>query len=235
MLHLARSCGRPPLTRLFIISGCIHVSQDQPARFEAAPLVRVDELYAKLFNGVRDLSHTLRQCRSNQLTAFATVHRGQWLDPVLGSWNDSFAAPTQRARKQPVEPFRRKVRQVAGNDQIPARLRSGQCSGDPCQGSAARSVWPALGLCLVRYRAQAELGVSTGRSNNCDFGDERPEQPGGVNDQRVATEIEKSFVAAHARAGAPRKNEASDLAMTIHYSQAILRPCVGLAQRSGGL
>ena len=235
MLCPARSCGRPPLTCLFVISGCIHVSQNQPAWIEAAPLARVDELHAKLFNGVRNLSHALRQRRSNQFTAFAAVHRGQWLDPVLGSWNDSFAARTQRARKQPVEPFCRKVRQVAGHDQIPARLRCGQSGGDSCKRSAARSVRPATRLRLVCYRAQAELRVLAGRSNNCDFGDERLEQAGHANDQRVAPEIEKSFVAAHARAGAPRKNEASDLAITIHHCQSILRPRSGLAQRSGGL
>jgi hypothetical protein len=64
--------------------------------------------------------------------------------------------------------------------------------------------------------------------------EETQEQPSRVNDQREAAEIEKSFVAAHARAGAPRKNKVSDLAITIHHSQGILRPRSGLAQRSGG-
>lgn len=164
MHYLARSCGRPPLTCLFVISRCIHVSQNQPARIEAAPLARVDQRHAKLFNGLRDLSDALPERRSNQITAFAAVHRSQWLDPVL-----------------------------------------------------------------------AELRASTGRSDDGNFGDERLEQPGGVNYQRVAPEIEKSFVTAHARASAPRKNESSDLAITIYHCQSILRPRSALAQRSGGL
>jgi len=235
MLCLAQSCGSPPLTCLFVISGCIHVSQNQPARIEVAPLARVDELHAKLFNGVRDLSHALRQRRSNHLTGFAAVHRRQRLDPLIGSWDDSFAVRMPRARKHPVEPFRRKVRQVAGDDQIPAAARCGQSGGDPCQRSVAGSVRPALGLHLVSYCPQAELRVSAGRSDNRNFGDERLEQPRRMNDQRIAPEIEKSFVAAHARARAPRKNEASDLVITNHHCQSILRPRSGLAQRSGGL
>jgi hypothetical protein len=123
MLCLARSCGRPPLTCLFEISGCIHVSQNQPA----------------------------------------------------------------------------------------------------------------LGLHLASYCPQAELRVSAGRPDNRNLGDERLEQPRRMNDQRSAPEIEKSFVAAHARARAPRKKEASDLVIAIHHCQSILRPRSGLAQRSGEL
>ena len=235
MLCLARSHGRPPLTCLFVILRCIHVSQNQPARIEVAPLARVDELHSKLSNGIRNLSHALRQRRSNQLTAFATVHRGQRLDAALGSRNEGLAARAKCAQKQPVEPFCRKVRQVAGDDQIPTGARCGQSSGDSCQRSVAGFVHPLLGLRLVRYRAQAKLRISSRRSDNCDFGDERQEQSGRVNDQGVASEIEKSFVAAHARASAPRKNESSDFAIVIHDSPAILRPRSGLAQCSGGL
>jgi|HubBroStandDraft_3_1064219.scaffolds.fasta_scaffold38360_2 hypothetical protein len=164
MHYLARSCGRPPLTCLFVISRWIHVSQNQPARIEAAPLARVDQRHAKFFIGLRDLSGALLERRSNQITAFVAVHRSWWLDPV-----------------------------------------------------------------------QAELRVSTGRSDDGNFGDERLEQPGRANDQRVALEIENFFVTAHARAGAPRKNEASDSAITIYHCQSILRPRSALAQRSGGL
>jgi hypothetical protein len=64
--------------------------------------------------------------------------------------------------------------------------------------------------------------------------DKRLEQPSRVNEQRGAAQIEKSFVAAYARAGAPRKNITRDLAITIHRSQVILRPRSGLAQHSGG-
>jgi hypothetical protein len=39
---------------------------------------------------------------------------------------------------------------------------------------------------------------------------------GCVQDQRCAAEIEKPFVAAHARASAPGKNEPSDLGVALH-------------------
>jgi len=92
-------------------------------------------------------------------------------------------------------------------------------------------------LCLgfIRYRAQAELGISIGRSNYRYLSDDWLEQSGRVNDQRDAAKIEKPFVPAHARAGAPRKNEAGDLAISLHQFPAILRSYVRLAQRPGGL
>jgi hypothetical protein len=56
-----------------------------------------------------------------------------------------------------------------------------------------------------------------------------------VKDQRDAAEIEQPLVAPHARAGAARKNEPSDLAIAFHDRPAILRPHAELAQRSGEL
>jgi hypothetical protein len=56
-----------------------------------------------------------------------------------------------------------------------------------------------------------------------------------MQDQRDTTEIEKRFITAHTRTGAPCKNKACDLAMRLHGCPAILRLCAGLAQHSGGL
>jgi len=149
--------------------------------------------------------------------------------------NDGLTARTQRVRKQPVEPLCRKIRQVAGNDQIPRRARFGQSGRDSCQRSAAGTFHPVLALRLIRYRAQAELRISIGRSDYCYLSDDRLEQSRRVNDQRDAAKIEEPFVAAHTRAGTPRKNEAGDLAISLHQCPAILRSCVRLAQLPGGL
>jgi hypothetical protein len=235
MLVLAQALGRPPLQRLFVISGRVHVSQDQPARIDPSPLTRVNKIHAQLLDGVRNFSHTARKCSGNRPATFAAVHRGQRLDPALGSWNDSFTARTQCARKQPVKPFCRKVWQVAGDDQIPARVRCSQSGGDSRQWSTPRYILPALGLRVVRYRTQPKLRVSTGMSDNRDLRDEWIEQSSCMQDQRNAAEIKQSLVAAHARARAPRKNEPSDLAIAFHDCPAILRPRAELAQRSGGL
>ena len=235
MLAFAQTLGRPPFQRLFVISGRVHVSQDQPVRIDPSPLTRVNKIHAKLLDGIGNLSHTVRKCGGNRRTTFAAVYRGQRFDPAPGSWNNSFTPRTQCARKQPLEPFCRKVRQIAGDDQIPARARCGQSSGDSCQRPAAGSVQPAPGLRVVRYRAQPEFRVSAKRSDNCDFGDKWFEQSRRVKDQWNAAEFEKSLVAAHARAGAARKNEPSDLAIAFHDCPAILRPHAELAQRSGEL
>jgi hypothetical protein len=235
MLVLTQTPGRPPLPRLFVISGRVHVSQYHFTRIDPSPFARTDKVHAKFLHCVGNFSHAARQCSGNSGTAFVAVHRGQRLDPALGLWNHTFAARTQRTRKQPVQPFCRKVWQVAGDDQIPARVRCCQSGGDSRQRPTPGSIRPALSLRVVRYRVQSELRVSTGRSDNCDFGDEWFEQSGCMKDQRDAPEIEKSLVAAHARTGAPRKNEASDLVITLHHCQSILRPHSGLAQRSGGL
>jgi hypothetical protein len=54
-----------------------------------------------------------------------------------------------------------------------------------------------------------------------------------VKNQRDAAEIEKSLVAAHARAGATCKNKSGDLAIALHGYPAILRRRAELAQSSG--
>jgi hypothetical protein len=235
MLVLAQALACPPSPSPFVISRRVHVFQDQPARIDPSPLTRVNKIHAKLLDGVRNFSHPARKCSGNRPAAFAAVHRGQRLDPALGSWNDSFTARTRCARKQPLEPFCRKIRQIAGDDQIPARVRCSQSGDDSCERSTAESVRSAPGLHVVGYRAQPEFRVSAGRSDNCDFGDEWFEQSSCMQDQRNAAEIEKPLVAAHARAGASRKNEPSDLAIAFHECPAILRPRAELAQRSGGL
>jgi hypothetical protein len=195
------------------------------------PFARIYKFNTKLHDCVRNFSYTPVERIRNRRTTFSAVHSGQRLYSVLGPWNDGLSARFERTGKQPVQPFRRKIRQVAGNNQIPARVRCGQSGRDSCQRSVAGTVRPALGLRFVRYRAQSELPVSLGGSDNCDFGDERLEQSGRVNDQRVTPEIEKTLVATHARAGAPRKNKPSDLAIALHRRPAILRLSVGLAQR----
>ena len=235
MLVLAQALTFPPFPSPFVISRRVHVSQDQPTWIDPSPLTRVNKIRAKLLDGVRNFSHTARKCCGNRPATFLAVHRGQRLDPPLGSWNNSFSVRTQCSRKQPLDPFSRKIRQIAGDDQIPSRARCGQSGGDSCQRPAAGSVWSAPGLQVVRYRAQPELRVSTGRSNNCDLDDEWFEQSSCMQNQRNAAEIEKPLVPAHARAGATRKNEPSDLAIAFHDCLAILRQRVKLAQRSGGL
>jgi hypothetical protein len=92
-----------------------------------------------------------------------------------------------------------------------------------------------LGLRLIRYRAQADLCISSGRSNYCNLGDKGLEQSSRVNDQWDTAKIEKPLVAAHARADTPRKNKASDLAISLHQCPVILRPWLGLSQPPGGL
>ena len=235
MLVLPQTLGRPPLQRLFVISGRIHVSQDQPVRIDPSPLTRVNKIRAKLLDGVGNFSHTARKRIGNRRTTFAAVYCGQRFDPALGSWNNSFTARTQCARKQPLEPFGRKIRQIAGDDQIPTRARCGQSGGDSCQWSTPRYTLPALGLRVVSDFAQSQLCVFAGRSDNRDLGVKRFEQSRRVKAQRNAAEIEQSLVAAHARAGAARKNEPSDLVITFHDCPAILRPHAELAQRSGEL
>jgi len=235
MLVLAQSLGRPPLPRFFVISRCVHVSQNHPTRIDGSPLARVDEIHAKRLDGVRNFSHPPRQCGGNRRSAFVAVHRGKRLDPALGSWNDSLAARAQRTRKQPVKPFCRKVRQVAGDNQIPSRTRCGQSGGDSGQRPTPWSISAALSPRIVLDCAQSELRVPTGRSNNYDLGDKWLEQLYCMEDQWDAAEIEKSLVAAHARTGASCENEAGDLSIALHSRPAILRLRAEVAQRSGGL
>lgn len=235
MVVCAQTLDRPPVPRLFVIFGRVHVSQDQFARIDLAPLARVDKVHVNLLNGVGNFAHTARQRSGNRRTAFAAVHPGQRFDPALGSWNDGLLARAQRTRKQPVEPFCRKVRQVAGDDQIPPRVRGGQRGGDSGQRPLAELIRSALSLRVVRYGVQSERCVFAGRSDNCDLDDEWFKQSGCVENQRDAVEIEKSLIATHTRTGAPRKNEASDLAITLHDCAVILRLRSGLAQRHGEL
>jgi len=195
----------------------------------------VDNIHVKFFDGVRNFSHAPRQRGSNRRTTFAAVHSRQRLDPALRPWNDGLAARPERTRKQPVEPFCRKVRQVAGDDQIPARVRCGQGGGDSCQRPTPGSVRPVLSLRVVRDCAQSEHRVFTGRSDNCYLGGDRLEQSSRMQYQWDAPEIEESLIATHARAGASRKNESSDLAIAFHDCPLILRLRMGLAQASGGL
>src|SRR5882762_8810638 len=230
MVVSAQTCGRPPIPRLFVFSWRVHVFQEQFARLDLAPFTRVNEVHAKFLDGIRNFSHAPRQRGSNRRTTFAAIHTGQRLDPVRRSWNDGLAARPERTRKQPVEPFCRKVRQVAGDDQIPARVRCGQGGGDSCQRPTPGSVRR-----VVRDCAQSELRVFTGRSDNCYLGDDWFEQSSRMQYQWDAPEIEESLIATHARAGASRKNESSDLAIAFHDCPLILRLCFALAQASGGL
>src|SRR5467141_1152535 len=235
MVVCAQTCGRPPIPRLLVVSWRVHVFQDQFAWLDLAPLVWVDNIHVKFFDGVRNFSHAPRQCGSNRRTTFAAVHSSQRLDSALRPWNDGLAARPERTRKQPVEPFYRKVRQVACNDQIPARVRCGQGGGDSRQRPTPESIRPVLSLRIVRDCAQSQLRVFIRRSDNCYPGDDWLEQSSHMQNHWDAPEIEESLVAAHARAGASRKNESSDLAIAFHDCPLILRLPLGLAQSSGGL
>jgi len=234
MLLRAQTLGRPPLQRLLIISRRVHVFQNQPVLIDRAPLSSINKIHAKLLNGVGNFSHTPLERGGNRRGTLMPINRGQRLDPARGSWNDGFTARTQGARKQPVEPFFRKIRQVAGDDQIPSRARFSQSGGDSCERSRPKTICPELSLRIVSNSAQSELPISDRRSDDCDFTDERFEQSGGVKDQRDAVEIEKPLVAAHARTGAPRENEAGDLTMARHDCPPILRLRSQLAQGHGG-
>jgi hypothetical protein len=235
MFAIAQSLGRPPLPRLFVISGRVHVSQNHRARIDRSPLTRVNMYHPKLFDGIGNFSYATLECGGNRRAALAAVHRSQRLDPALGLWNDSFAARTQRTRKQPVEPFCREIRQIAGDDQIPRRASCGQRSGDSRERSTSESIRPALALHVISDHMQSEPRVSIWRSDNCDFSDKWLEQSRSVKNQGNVGEIEKSLVAAHARTGASSENKASDLAIALHDCPAILRLSAGLAQRYGEL
>ena len=235
MLSLARSPSCPPLACLVVISGRVHVSQNQRARIDPSPFARVDKIDAQLFDGAGNFSHALGQCSRKRRSAFAAVDCCQRLHPVLGSWNDSIGARARRSRKQPVDPFGGKVRQIAGDNQIPSRARCGQSGDDSREGPTSESICPSLGLHIISDHMQSEFRVSTGRSDNRDLGDEWLDESRRTKNQRDAAQIEKSLVAAHARAGAPSKNKASDLTIALHDGTAILRLPAELAQRSGEL
>src|SRR6202171_362614 len=156
--------ARPPVPRHFIISRRVHIFQNQFGRIDPAPITWVYKIATKLLNRLRNFSHAPRQRGSNRLTTFAAVYCGQRLDPSVGSWNDGLPTRAQGTRKQPVEPFRRKVRQVAGENQIPSRESCGQCSGNSCQRPTPECSRPALCQRIVSDCAQSELRVSTRRS-----------------------------------------------------------------------
>jgi len=69
---------------------------------------------------------------------------------------------------------------------------------------------------LIRDDAQSERCITMRSSDNCDVGNKWFEQSGGTKDQWDASKIEQTFVAAHARTGAPCKNEAVDLTIAFH-------------------
>jgi len=210
----------PPFPRLCIIFGLVHTPQNPTTRIHMAPLARIDEVHAKLLDCFRHFSHSPRECSGNRCAAFAAIHRGQWFDPTFCSWNDDLAARAQRTRKQPFEPFRRKVWQVAGDDQIPLRMRCGQRGGDSCQRPTPGVIRSAMSprVVLVRNCVKSERSVSAGRSDDCHLGDEKLEQSGRVEQQWDAAEIEECLILTHARTGAPCKNEACDLTISFHGS-----------------
>ena len=138
---------------------------------------------------------------------------------------------------QPVEPFRRKVRQIAGDNQVPKRMCRFESGGD----SGYRPIpeyfqrIESLRVVHVRDRVQSERRVSAWRSDNCDLDNEWLKHAGCTEYQRDAAKIEKSLISAHTRTGAPCKNKPGDLAIALHDYPAILRLRAELAQRSGEL
>jgi len=233
MRFLADSRGGPPVQRVFVIPGRVHVSQNQSARIELSPVARVDVVHSKLVDGVGNFAHPTRERSGNFRSAFSAVDCGQRLDAALAPRNDSFAARTHRTRKQPVKPFCGKVWHVAGQDQIPWRPRRGQGGGDSRERSVSRLIRPALNLHVIGDHMQSEVCIPIERSDNRNFGYKWFDQSRCMKDQRNAAEIEKSFVATHARAGASGKNKSSDLAIALHDGPAILRLRAELAQRRG--
>lgn len=235
MLASTQPPGLPPSARLFVIVRGIHVSQDQFAGFDLAPLGRINKVQAKPLDGVRDFPDASCQRRLDRLSAFAMVHGGQGFDSSLGSGNDGIGVRSQRTRNQPVEPFLGKIGEIAGDDQVPTHVRRRQSGGDSRKRPkrAFARFAPSLSV-SVRDCAQSERGVSRRGSDNCDLRDEWCQQSGRVHNQWYAAEIEELFIAPHARAGAPCKNEPCDLAMTLHGSPAILRPRRNVAQMPGG-
>jgi hypothetical protein len=236
MPSFVQTLGRP-LQRLFVVSRRVHVSQAQSTRLDPAPLARVDKFHPKFRDSVGNLSHSPCQRGRNRRKTFAVIYGRQRLDPAHGSWNDGLRARLERTRKQLVEPFCRKVRQVAGDDQIPARMCRCQSGGDSGHRPIPEYIRPIVSLRVVhvRDRVQPERSVSAWRSDNGDLGDEWLKQAGCIEDQRDAAKIEKSLIVAHARAGAPYENKPGDLAIALHECPAILRLRSELAQRSGEL
>ncbi len=88
----------------------------RPLRIDQAPVARVNKVRTKILDRVGNLARAARQRGSDRRGAFAAIHCSQRFHPMLGSRNDSLATRTQCPRKQPVDPFLRKIRQVAGDD-----------------------------------------------------------------------------------------------------------------------
>src|SRR5258706_3609590 len=231
MLISGQTRGCPPGPRLLVISGRIHVFQHQAVWINPSQPSRVDMIHTKPLDADGKFPHAPRESSGNSRSAFAAIDCRQRLDSALGPRNDGYSTRTQRTRKQPVDPFRRKVWQVAGENQIPWRARRAQSGGDSCERSISRAIHPALNFHAVSNRMQSEVRVSTGRSDDRYLGNERLDQSHGMNYQPNAAEVEQSLVAPHARAGASSKNKSSDLAITLHDGPAILRLRAELAQR----
>src|ERR1700722_13689226 len=140
MLVYGQALVRPPLPCLFVISGLIHVFQDQSASIERAPFALINKVQAKLLNGVRDFSLASCQRSGNRCSAFAAVYRGQWFHASLCLWNNGLGARAKCTRKQPIKPFRREVWQIASDDQIPDRVRGRQSGGNSSQRPAVGCV-----------------------------------------------------------------------------------------------
>ena len=237
MRVFTRASGQPPLPRLFVIFGRIHVFQNQFTGLGLTPFMCMDNIRVKPLDRLGNFSHAPCQRGGNRNLAIAPVHSGQRLDAPLSPWNQNISMRTQRARKQPGNPFCGKIRQVAGDDQIPRQVRSGQGGRDSrewTQPNFLRSVESLRGN-LVRDDVQPERCVSRRRTDNRYVGDEWRQQARGMQNQRDAAEIEKSLVAPHARAGAPCKNKSGDLGIALHGYPAILRRRAELAQSSGEL
>jgi len=236
MVVSAQTCGRPPIPRLLVVSWRVHVFQDQFARLDLVPFARVNEVHAKFLDGVRNF----RTPRASAAAIAAphsrryTAASGSIPRSVLGmtaSPRDSSARESSQSSH-----FCRKVRQGRRrrSNSSASALRSGRrrflpeaharvCPArpEPARRPRLRTIRASRIYWEIR---QLLLGATIGSSNRaiCRISGDAPE-------------IEESLIATHARAGASRKNESSDIAIAFHDCPLILRLRMGLAQPSGGL
>ena len=204
----ARMIGCPPLFRLFVIPGLIHVSQNQAARIDSAPLTRVDKVHTKFLDRVGHFSHAPRQRSRNRRTHSRryTAASGSIPRSVCGMT----ASPCERSARESSQSSHSAERY--GRSQATIKFQ-GNCVAAraaeiPARGPRrAHSVRPERARRFHPYRVQSKGRVSVRRSDHCNLGGDEFEQSCRVKNQRGAAEIKKPLVAAHARAGAPSKNE----------------------------
>lgn len=226
-LRNARISGGPPVERFLVVIWRVHVSQNQSRRIDVTPVARRYNFQTKLLDRSRDFADAARQSSRDRTAAFVAIYGGQRFEPSRRSRNDGLGARMRSAGEQPIKPFRREVRHVASNDQIPARARCRQSSFDARQRTAAMrlsAVMNSRAIRAVTNRAHAERRISARRSDDRYRANKRFQQTDRVHKQRSSAIIEKPFIAAHAGTRAPCENEPSNLGMRLFDHKSILQP-----------